>query len=88
MSNPLLGKNMPKNSNPLDMLTTFVNNGGNPEKAIHMMMQQNPRVNQFMTKLNNMRGNMSLEEFALQGAKQQGLDVEQIKNSAKRMGAK
>lgn len=88
MSNPLFGKNMQGPSNPIDSLTAFVNNGGNPQQAMQMLIGNNPQVKQMMTQLNNMRGNRSLEEFALEGAKQRGLDVNQIKNLAKRMGAK
>ena len=86
MSNPLM--NLNQNTNPIEMLSAFVNKGGNPQQALQMMISQNPNLNKTMTQLNNMRGTQSLEEFALQAAKQKGLDVEQIKNIAQRMNAK
>lgn len=88
MSNPLFNKNTQNMSNPIEALNTFMNNGGNPQQAMQMLMQRNPKVNRIMTQVNNMRGKQSLEEFALQGAKQRGFDVDQIKNLAKKMGAK
>lgn len=88
MSNPLFNKNMAGPSNPIDSLMAFVNSGGNAQQAMQMMLGNNPQLKQVMTQVNNMRGNRSLEEFALEGAKQRGLDVNQIKNLAKRMGAK
>ena len=86
MSNPLMTNN--QSNNPIEALNTFVNNGGNPQQMLQMMLQKNPNVNKMMTQLNNMRGSQSLEEFALQAAKQKGLDIEQIKNLAQRMNAK
>lgn len=88
MYNPLFTKNTQNMNNPIESLTAFINNGGNPQQAMQMLISKNPEVNQMITQINNMRGNRSLEEFALEGAKQRGLDVNQIKNLAKRMGAK
>lgn len=86
MSNPLM--NMNKSNNPIDILNNFINKGVNSEQALQMLINQNPNINKMMTQLNNMRGNQSLEEFALQAAKQKGLDIEQIKSIAQRMNAK
>lgn len=86
MSNPLM--NMNKSNNPIDILNNFINKGVNSEQALQMLINQNPNINKMMTQLNNMRGNQSLEQFALQAAKQKGLDIEQIKSIAQRMNAK
>jgi hemoglobin-like flavoprotein len=86
MANPLMTNN--QTNNPIEALNTFVNNGGNPQQMLQMMLQKNPNVNKMMNQLNNMRGNQSLEQFALQAAKERGLDIEQIKNLAQRMNAK
>ena len=88
MSNPLFNKNAGAPNNPIDALNSFINGGGSPQQAMELFMKQNPKASQIMTQINNMKGNQSLEEFALQVAKQKGIDINQIKNLAKRMGAK
>lgn len=90
MSNPLLGGGMPQcgNNNPINMIMQMLNNGGNPQQIMQQIMQKNPQAGQMLTQMKNMAGGKSPKEFAMQLAKQNGVDPNQLMEVAKRMGLK
>lgn len=80
--NPL-GKSM-KNideNNPISNMLSFLDNGGTKEQIFEQMVKSNP-------KLNTMRQLQNPREMVMQLAKQKGVDINQIEELARRLGAK
>lgn len=64
-----------------NQLNTFLQNiamakkqGKNPKMIMNMMLQQNPQLQQTLTKLQNMANGRSPKEFIMQLAKQNGIE--------------
>ena len=81
MSNPLNNNNQQTPSNPINDMLNFLNNGGNKEQIFAQIMKSNPR-------LNAMIGMQNPKEMVLQLAKQKGIDINQIEELARKLGAK
>lgn len=88
MSNPLMGNNMPNGgNNPINMMMQFINNGGNPKQLMEQFMN-NSQSGNIMKQLQNMAGGKSPKDFAMQLAKQKGIDTNQIIQLVNKMGGK
>lgn len=74
-------------NNQIQQLIAFMNSGGNPQVLIQQMMRDNPQMQSTLMQIKNMVGDKSPKEFAIQLAKQQGIDSQQIEELSKRMGA-
>ena len=74
-------------NNQIQQLIAFMNSGGNPQVLIQQMMRDNPQMQSTLMQIKNMVGDKSPKEFAIQLAKQQGIDSQQIEDLSKRMGA-
>lgn len=74
-------------NNQIQQLIAFMNSGGNPQVLIQQMMRDNPQMQSTLMQIKNMVGDRSPKEFALQLAKQKGIDSQQIEELSKRMGA-
>lgn len=81
MSNPLNNNNQQTPSNPINDMLNFLNNGGNKEQIFAQIMKSNPR-------LNAMIGMQNPKEMVMQLAKQKGIDINQIEELARKLGAK
>ena len=83
MSNPLNNQNNfnQQNHNPINDMLNFLNNGGNKEQIFAQIMKSNPR-------LNAMIGMQNPKEMVMQLAKQKGIDINQIEELARKLGAK
>lgn len=79
MSNPL--NNKPNQSNPINDMLDFLNNGGSKEQIFNQLLGNNPQFNA-MKQLSNPR------EMVMQLAKKQGIDIKQVEELARRLGAK
>lgn len=90
MANSLMGKNMINNisNNPFNNMINFLNGGGNPQQIISMFFNKNPNMNKMMQQMQNMANGRSAKQFAMDLAKQQGLDINQMEELARRLGAK
>lgn len=64
--------------------------GGNPSSFLQSQLQQNPQARQIQTQLQNMQksSGMSSKDFALQYARQNGIDVNALQQFANRLGLK
>lgn len=82
------GNPMPQGNNPINMIMQMLNNGGNPQQIMQQIMQNNPQASQMMAQMKNMAGGKSPKDFAMQLAKQNGVDPNQLMEVAKRMGLK
>lgn len=79
MSNPL--NNKPNQSNPINDMLNFLNSGGSKEQIFNQLLGNNPQLNA-MKQLSNPR------EMVMQLAKKQGIDINQIEELARKLGAK
>lgn len=65
-------------NNPIQQLILAMQSGGNPQVVAQQLLQQNPQLLNGLQQVKNMVGNRSPTEFAMQLAKQQGMDTKQI----------
>ena len=77
MSNPLNNKN----HNPINDMLNFLNNGGNKEQIFNQILANNPH-------LKTMQAIQNPREMVMQLAKQKGIDIKQVEELARRLGAK
>ena len=75
------------NNNLIQQVISFMNSGGNPQIMVQQMMRQNPQMQNVLMQIKNMIGDRSPKDFAMQVAKQKGIDPEEIEKLSKRMGA-
>lgn len=78
MSNPLNNQNQ---NNPINAMLNFLNNGGSKEQIFNQLLGNNPQLNA-MKQLSNPR------EMVMQLAKKQGIDIKQVEELARKLGAK
>ena len=83
MGNPLNNKNNFNQSqhNPINDMLNFLNNGGNKEQIFNQMLANNPH-------LKTMQAIQNPKEMVMQLAKQKGIDINQIEELARKLGAK
>ena len=83
MSNPLNNKNNFNQSqhNPINDMLNFLNNGGNKEQIFNQILANNPH-------LKTMQAIQNPKEMVMQLAKQKGIDINQIEELARKLGAK
>ena len=74
--------------NPLQLMMDFMNSGGNPQQAMKMLIERNPNTNRIMTQIQNMANGQNPRDFAMQLAKQNGIDPRQVEDLARTMGLK
>ena len=77
MSNPLNNKN----HNPINDMLNFLNNGGNKEQIFNQILANNPH-------LKTMQAIQNPKEMVMQIAKQRGIDIKQVEELARKLGAK
>ena len=76
------------NNNPLMNILNFMNGGGTPQQVMQMLVGKNPQANQMFQQIENMTKGKDKREFTLQLAKQKGMDVKQVEELARKLGAK
>lgn len=69
------------NNNPISNMLDFLNNGGSKEQLFEQIMKSNPR-------LNAMVGIQNPKEMVMQLARKKGVDINQIEELARKLGAK
>ena len=83
MSNPLNNKNNFNQSqhNPINDMLNFLNNGGNSQQIFNQMFTNNPQLKMFQAIQNP-------KEMVMQLARKKGVDINQIEELARKLGAK
>lgn len=81
MSNPLNNQNLTPQNNLINEMLNFLNNGGNSQQIFNQMLSNNPRLKMLQT-IQNPR------EMVMQIAKQRGIDIKQVEELARKLGAK
>lgn len=74
------------NMNLVNQFMALVNGGGNPAVLARQMLTNNPKAKEVMAQFQNMANGRSPKELAMQLAKQNGVDVEQMMQFASRLG--
>ena len=83
MGNPLNNQNNfnQQNHNPINDMLNFLNNGGNKEQIFNQILANNPH-------LKTMQAIQNPKEMVMQLAKKKGIDINQIEELARKLGAK
>lgn len=79
--NPLGKGPQNTNNNPINDMLNFLNNGGNKEQILNQILANNPH-------LKTMQAIQNPKEMVMQLAKQKGIDINQIEELARKLGAK
>lgn len=79
--NPLGKGPQNTNNNPINDMLNFLNNGGNKEQIFNQILANNPH-------LKTMQAIQNPKEMVMQLAKQKGIDINQIEELARKLGAK
>lgn len=72
-----------------ELFNTFMamsKNGGSPQQIAQQMLMNNPQARQIFQQMENMANGLSPKEFAIQYAKQNGVNPDQVLQVAKRFG--
>ena len=81
MSNPLNNQNLTPQNNPINEMLNFLNNGGDSQQIFNQLLSNNPQLKMLQT-IQNPR------EMVMQLAKQRGIDMKQVEELARKLGAK
>ena len=74
------------NVNLVNQFMALVNGGSNPATLARQMLTNNPKAREVMAQFQNMANGRSPKELAMQLAKQNGVDMEQMMQFASRLG--
>lgn len=72
-----------------NLLNTFMamaNSGGNPRQIAQQMLMNDPEAREIFQQMQNMANGLNPREFAIEYAKQNGIDPNQFLQFAKRFG--
>ena len=72
----------------ISAILNLANAGRNPQELINQLIQTNPQVSGVMTQMNNMRGKMSMNDFVIQLARQNGVNEQNIQGMMRLFGIK
>ena len=83
MGNPLNNSqtNQPTQNNPINEMLNFLNTGGNSQQIFNQMFANNPQL-KMLQAIQNPR------EMVMQLARKKGVDINQIEELARKLGAK
>lgn len=75
-------------NNQINQMLQFMTGGGSPEQFLKMFAQQNPQFSQALNFMQNQAtsNKMSIEQVAMNIAKQNGIDPKYLQDMAKKMG--
>lgn len=73
-------------NNPLNMIFQMMNMGNNPQQIIQQMASQNPQVSVLLNQAQ--QSGMTIQQFALQYAKQNNIDIQPLMNMFAQKGIK
>ena len=88
MANPLGRGSVPQYNNPANAMLQFMNNGGNINDLANQVMSKNPQASQFLRQMKDASKGMNPKDFAMQLAKQRGIDPSLLMQVAGKMGLK
>lgn len=74
------------NNNPMQQMLQMLSMSNNPNQVVQMLAQQNPNVQAILNQMQ--QSGMTPQQFAMQYAKQNNIDINQVANAFRRMGGK
>lgn len=74
------------NNNPMQQMLQMLSMSNNPNQVVQMLAQQNPNVQAILNQMQ--QSGMTPQQFAMQYAKQNNIDINQIANAFRKMGGK
>lgn len=74
------------NNNPMEKMLQMLSMGNNPNQVVQMLAQQNPNVQAILNQMQ--QSGMTPQQFAMQYARQNNIDINQVANAFRKMGGK
>lgn len=74
------------NNNPMQQMLQMLSMSNNPNKVVQMLAQQNPNVQAILNQMQ--QSGMTPQQFAMQYARQNNIDINQVANAFRKMGGK
>lgn len=74
------------NNNPMQQMLQMLSMSNNPNQVVQMLAQQNPNVQAILNQMQ--QSGMTPQQFAMQYAKQNNIDINQVANAFRKMGGK
>ena len=74
------------NNNPMQQMLQMLSISNNPNQVVQMLAQQNPNVQAILNQMQ--QSGMTPQQFAMQYARQNNIDINQIANAFRKMVGK
>lgn len=74
------------NNNPMEKMLQMLSMGNNPNQVVQMLAQQNPNVQAILNQMQ--QSGMTPQQFAMQYARQNNININQVANAFRKMGGK
>lgn len=74
------------NNNPMQQMLQMLSMSNNPNQVVQMLAQQNPNVQAILNQMQ--QSGMTPQQFAMQYARQNNIDINQVTNAFRKMGGK
>lgn len=74
------------NNNPMQQMLKMLSMSNNPNQVVQMLAQQNPNVQAILNQMQ--QSGMTPQQFAMQYARQNNIDINQVANVFRKMGGK
>ena len=74
------------NNNPMQQMLQMLSMGNNTNQVVQMLAQQNPNVQAILNQMQ--QSGMTPQQFAMQYARQNNIDINQVANAFRKLGGK
>lgn len=74
------------NNNPMQQMLQMLSMSNNPNQVVRMLAQQNPNVQAILNQMQ--QSGMTPQQFAMQYARQNNIDINQVANAFRKTGGK
>lgn len=74
------------NNNSMQQMLQMLSMSNNPNQVVQMLAQQNPNVQAILNQMQ--QSGMTPQQFAMQYARQNNIDINQVANAFRKMGGK
>ena len=74
------------NNNPMQQMLQMLSMSNNPKQVVQILAQQNPNVQAILNQMQ--QSGMTPQQFAMQYARQNNIDINQVANAFRKMGGK
>jgi hypothetical protein len=74
------------NNNPMQQMLQMLSMSNNPNQVVQMLAQQNPNVQAILNQMQ--QSGMTPQQFAMQYARQNNIDINQVANAFRKLGGK